>query len=253
MPITREWDAASYDRISGPMERMGREVLDRLPLNGDETVIDAGCGSGRITAALLDRLPRGRVIAVDASAAMIAAAQRRLAGRERIAFVTADLVGLRLPGPPADAILSTATLHWIPDHAGLARSLHGLLRPGGRLVAQCGGHGNIEAVHAAAAAAGAREPYAPHFAGWAGAWNFRRPEGMRADLEAAGFAVARCDLTPSPVTPEDPQEWFRTIVLGSHLERLPPDLREPFVAEVVGRMGRPVVVDYVRLNVIASA
>src|ERR1700682_921111 len=77
MPV-REWDGRSYDRISGPMEALGLAVLARLELRGDEVVLDAGCGSGRITQALIDRLPRGRVIAADASSSMVDAARERL-------------------------------------------------------------------------------------------------------------------------------------------------------------------------------
>src|SRR5690242_2112827 len=146
MPPVRAWDGQSYDRISGPMEMLGREVLERLPLQGDETVLDAGCGSGRITQALLQRLPQGRVIAVDASASMIAAAAERLqpdgATDPRLELRLADLLELELD-EPVDAVLSTATFHWIGDHARLFGRLHDLLRQGGRLVAQCGGKGNI--------------------------------------------------------------------------------------------------------------
>src|SRR4051794_2862296 len=107
----REWDGRSYDRVSGPMAEMAGPVLDRLPLEGGETVIDAGCGSGRVTEALLERLPHGRVIAVDASQDMLDAARERLAD-DRVRFVRSDLVELDL-GEQADAILSTATFHWI--------------------------------------------------------------------------------------------------------------------------------------------
>src|SRR5271167_1690890 len=144
MPTVRQWDGASYDCISGPMEALGREVLSRLELRGDETVLDAGCGSGRVTEALLERLPRGRVIAIDVSASMLAAARERLGrGSAGLEIRQADLLELELDAP-VDVILSTATFHWIADHEALFRRLHGALRPGGRLVAQCGGEGNID-------------------------------------------------------------------------------------------------------------
>ncbi len=63
----REWDAETYDAVSDPQFNWGMEVLDRLELRGDEAVLDAGCGSGRVTAELARRLPRGRLIAVDGS------------------------------------------------------------------------------------------------------------------------------------------------------------------------------------------
>src|SRR3954451_13007701 len=148
MPGTRSWDGAEYDRLSTPMERLGREVLDRLELRGDETVLDAGCGSGRLTELLVERVPDGRVIGIDASASMIDAARERLGPGADVRV--ADLVGLDLGGETVDVVFSTATFHWIADHDALFASLRGVLRPGGRLVAQCGGAGNIASIHAAA-------------------------------------------------------------------------------------------------------
>ncbi len=141
--MSRDWDAATYHRISEPQVTWGRRVLDRLPLRGDETVLDAGCGTGRLTAELLERLPRGRVLALDNSPAMLAAAREYLAPRfgDRVSFVLADLQELAdRPLPePVDAIFSTAAFHWVLDHPRLFRGLYRALRPGGRLVAQCGG------------------------------------------------------------------------------------------------------------------
>lgn len=251
MTIARDWNGADYDRLSTPMEAMGLAVLDRLTLSGDETVIDAGCGSGRVTQALLDRLPRGRVIGVDGSPSMIAAAERRLGDDPRVALLVADLTELDVP--PADAILSTATFHWIGDHALLFSRLRAALRPGGRLVAQCGGEGNIAAVHAAARAVGAQEPYAPYLAAWAGPWRFAAPDDTERLLRAAGFAEARAWLEDRPVTPEDPQAYLREINLGAHLEQLPDDLREGFVTAVRERLDPPGTIGYVRLNIDARA
>jgi trans-aconitate 2-methyltransferase len=250
MTTTRGWDGSSYDRLSAPMETLGREVLARLELRGDETVLDAGCGSGRVTEALVERLPRGRVIGVDGSLSMIEAARERLG--DRVDLRVADLVGLDL-GDRVDAILSTATFHWIADHDALFRSLRANLRDGGRLVAQCGGRGNIAKVHAAAAAAARDERFAECFEGWRGPWNFAGPEETEARLRAAGFADATCWLQQRPVTPAEPRDFLRTVNLGAHLERLPENLRWPFVDAVLERLGEPVTIDYVRLNIDAEA
>jgi trans-aconitate 2-methyltransferase len=249
----RDWDGRSYDRISAPMERMGLEVLDRLPLRGDETVLDAGCGSGRVTEALLQRLPRGHVIGVDGAPSMIEAARARLGARDDLELHVQDLTHLDLGGRTVDAVLSTATFHWIPDHPALFARLHAALKPGGRLVAQCGGAGNVAAVRAATEEAGAEPPFAPHLAGWPGPWNFATPEETEARLQDAGFAAARCWLYDRPVTPDEPAEYLRTIMLGSRLERLPEPLRGPFVAAVLARLDAPPVVAYVRLNIDATA
>src|SRR3954452_8014305 len=137
MPGTRSWDGAEYDRLSTPMERLGREVLDRLELRGDETVLDAGCGSGRLTELLIERVPDGRVVGVDASASMIDAARERLGADADLRV--ADLVGLDLGGATVDVVFSTATFHWIAVHDALFASLRQAPRPRGRLVAPCGG------------------------------------------------------------------------------------------------------------------
>src|SRR3954452_3077540 len=152
--MPRDWNATSYEQVSGPLEAMGRDVLDRLELRGVERVLDADCGTGRVTAALVERLPRGRVLAVDGSPAMVEQARERL-GDDAEVFV-ADLLELEL-GAPVDAILSTATFHWIPDHDRLFARLRDALVPGGRLVAQCGRAPDVAAsAEAARRAAGGR-------------------------------------------------------------------------------------------------
>ena len=139
---SRDWDAASYDRVSDPQLAWALEQLDRLDLQGDEVVLDAGCGSGRVTALLADRVPRGKVFAVDVAPSMVAHARSALGDRATV--LCQDLVELDLP-EPVDAAFSNATFHWVHDHERLFAGLHRALNPGGRLVAQCGGIGNIDA------------------------------------------------------------------------------------------------------------
>jgi trans-aconitate 2-methyltransferase len=239
----RDWDAATYDLVANPMTAWGTAVLDRLPLRGDEHVMDAGCGSGRVTELLAERLPRGSVVAVDGSLAMIDQARARL-GRfgERIEYVVADL-GLPIPvAGPVDAILSTATFHWVPDHDALFRNLAAVLRAGGRFTAQCGGVGNIASIQRVLATIGD---------GWLGPVHFETPEATTNRLAAAGFVDIRCWLTEEPTSfePGEPFEaYLRTVVLGAHLERLAPSERDPFVREVASRLGEATI-DYVRLNI----
>jgi trans-aconitate 2-methyltransferase len=254
MPGTRTWDGSSYDRISGPMEALGLAVLARLELTGDEAVLDAGCGSGRITQALIERLPDGHVVAVDASESMVQAARERLPGAEvrQVDLLELELASLGL-SEPLDAILSTATFHWILDHELLFRRLHGVLRAGARLVAQCGGRGNIDVLRGHAHDVLAREPYAAHFANFRQPWNYAGPEKTRQRLLDAGFAEAECWLEPAPKEPGQPREFLSTIVLGPHYQHLPERLREPFMDDVLAELGEPVVVDYVRLNIDATA
>jgi trans-aconitate 2-methyltransferase len=249
MPV-RDWDGTSYDRISTTMEAFGLDVLERLELSGGETVLDAGCGSGRVTQALIERLPRGHVVGLDESASMIDAARERLGPDADLRV--GDLLELDLE-EPVDAVFSTATFHWIADHDKLFARIHAALRPGGSLVAQCGGEGNIDILRGQARAVLAREPYARHFTDWRAPWNYAGPEQTRERLLAAGFSGARCWLTPAPRQPSEPREFLSTIVLGPHVQHLPQELREPFMDEVLALLGEPVTVDYVRLNIDAVA
>ncbi len=242
----RAWDAESYDRVGGPMTDMARAVLDRLHLRGDEMVLDAGCGTGRVSALLLERLPHGRVIAVDADPEMVRVARSNLG--DRVAVHQADLAHLDL-GEPVDAVLSTATFHWVLDHAALFRSLHRALRPGGRLVAQCGGEGNIAALRAAGDAVAADATFRGHFDGWTAPWYYAGPDETAERLAAAGFEDVRVWLEPWPVTPDDPAEYVATVTMGAQVQRLPDALRDPYVQAVLDRVPEPFTVDYVRLNI----
>jgi trans-aconitate 2-methyltransferase len=252
----QQWDGTSYDRISNVQQEWAQAIIDRLELRGDETVIDAGCGSGRVTEMLLEELPQGRVIALDASPSMVSAAQERLLASDRYAgrvqVEQMDLLDLELP-EPVDALFSSATFHWIADHDRLFARVHDALRPGGRFVAQCGGEGNIVGLRSRVMPIMQREPYAAHFAGWEPPWNYAGAEVSEERLRRAGFARARCWLSDAPAVPNEPREFLQTIVLGPHNQRLPAELRETFMDEAMEALDEPVTIDYVRLNIDASA
>jgi trans-aconitate 2-methyltransferase len=246
----REWDAETYDQVSDPQFSWGMEVLERLELRGDEAAIDAGCGSGRVTAELLERLPGGSVLAVDGSEAMVAKARERLG--ERASYLVADLAQLEIAAT-VDLVFSTATFHWILDHDALFARLRAALKRGGRLVAQCGGEGNVARHAEAIAAVVARPEFAPHFSGASGMWNFAGAEETENRLRDAGFAEARCWLQPKPVQPPDPLAFTSTVTLGPLLAQLPEDLRRPFAEAILAESEQPLVLDYVRLNIEAVA
>ena len=240
-----DWNASTYDRVADPQTRWGGEVLERLPLRGDETVLDAGCGTGRVTELLLARLPRGRVVALDSSAAMLSEARGRLARfGDQVTYVEADL-GRPLPlSQPVDAVLSTATFHWVPDHDALLANLAAVLRPGGWLVAQCGGAGNIATLLETALAV---------HPGFQREHRYETAEATKARLETTGFVEVQTWLSDEPTRfdPGEPFEAFlETVCLRTFIAELPPDERKPFVKAVAARMPGPVL-DYIRLNIVA--
>jgi trans-aconitate 2-methyltransferase len=247
---SRDWDAATYDRVSDPQLAWALEQLERLRLEGEEVVLDAGCGSGRVTALLADRVPRGRVYAVDVAPSMVEHAREALG--ERATVLCQDLADLDLP-EPVDAVFSNATFHWIPDHDRLFAGLHRTIKPGGRLVAQCGGIGNIDAFRLAADSVAAEEPFDQFFVGWRRPWNYATPEETEARLTEAGFSEVECWLEPKSVEPADPRAFVTTVCLVRHLDPLPEGLRGPFIDRVLARSGQPLVLEYVRLNMTARA
>jgi trans-aconitate 2-methyltransferase len=247
---SRDWDAAAYHRVSDPQFGWAIEQLERLPLAGDEVVLDAGCGTGRVTAELATRVPRGRVYAIDVAPSMAEHARATLGDRATV--FCQDLVQLELP-EPVDASFSNATFHWIHDHDALFAALHRTLKPGGRLVAQCGGQGNIDAFRTIADEVAGEDPFAAHFAGWRRPWNYATAEDTEERLRSAGFKNISCWLQPKRVSPEDPRAFIQTVCLVRHLDPLPDELRDEFVDRVLARAGKPLVLDYVRLNMAGSA
>ena len=255
-PLSREWDAASYNRVAGPQTAWGQRVLDRLAVRGDERTIDAGCGTGRVTGELLARLPRGRLIAIDRSWNMLLTARANLRPDygNRVAFVQVELP--RLPMVRwADLIFSTATFHWVRDHDSLFASAHDALRPGGRLVAQCGGGPNLARAHALARAVMHTEPFAAYFRDWQGIWEFATPDRTAERLRSAGFVDVEASLESTPTTLADEasyREFVTTVIYNRHLARLPAGrLRGQFIDEITRRAAAadpPFTLDYWRLN-----
>jgi trans-aconitate 2-methyltransferase len=244
----REWDATSYDTLPLPHERWGRRLLATLALRGDERVADVGAGTGRDTEALLERLPRGHVVAIDGSVAMLARLRDRLGtiGPDRLTVLHADLREPLVLPEPVDVAFSVATLHWLPDHEAVFRSLAAILRPGGVLRAEWGGAGNLASINAALVELGLTSVD--------DALQFANEEQTAARLAAAGFVDVQVELVPDParLQPGAQLEAFLgTVVLGAVLDPLPEDQRPQVVRDVAARLARPEV-DYVRLRAAAQ-
>jgi trans-aconitate methyltransferase len=252
----REWNASVYHRVSAPQFTWGQAVLDRLPLRGDELVLDLGCGTGRLTALLLERIPDGRAIGIDLSANMLATARREMPAelRPRIGFVHADVSALPVAGR-ADAIFSTATFHWVHDHARLFRGLFRALKPGGRVVAQCGGGPNIKRHHDRASALMQRPEYAPFYARWRDPWEYAGAEATRERLGAAGFVDVMARVIPAPtVFPDRPSfvEFVTNVIFRQHLAPLPDEARKRAFVDALADQSAadpvPFEIDYWRLD-----
>ena len=254
--MAHEWNATEYEELSAPQTRWGAVVLERLGARGDEAALDAGCGTGRVTELLLERLPEGSVLAVDASEAMVEAARRRFAEEPRVRVERQDLLSLEV-AEPVDLVLSTATFHWIKDHERLFGRLAKALRPGGRLVAQCGGEANISRASRATREVMQEERFRRYLEGWADDKNYADAETTRARLEAAGFEEVETWLHDEHTrfgSVEELTRFLGTVVLGGYMERLPEEEREPFATAVAKRIAtveNPPVLDYVRLNMTA--
>jgi trans-aconitate 2-methyltransferase len=259
--LTLEWDAAEYEALSAPQTGWGANLLElfleRQTLRGNEVAIDAGCGTGRVTELLLRHIPAGAVLAVDGSKAMVEAATRRFAGDPRVRVERSNLLRLEVERP-VDLIFSTATFHWIKDHERLFDRLAQALKPGGRLVAQCGGVGNISRATSATEELMGEERFQERFEGWEDTKEYADAETTRVRLENAGFEDVETWLHEEPTRFDSVDKltrFLKTVVLGQHLQRLPEEDREPFAAAVATKISAvedPPVLDYIRLNILAT-
>jgi trans-aconitate 2-methyltransferase len=255
----REWNSSEYHRLSQPQVSWGKKVLSRLRLRGDEVLLDAGCGTGRLTADLLHALPRGRVVALDVSQNMSRSALGYLQPQfgERVQVVTADL--LALPFAAAfDGIVSTAAFHWVLDHERLFRGLFQSLRPGGWLEAQCGGGQNIARLTGRMAALAESAEFAAFLASYPSPWLYQDVEGAAATLKGAGFIEIQTNLEAAPTVLEGRRhyiEFVTTVIVRTYLERLPDaKLREQYVSGLADQAAQddpPFLLDYWRLNLSA--
>jgi trans-aconitate 2-methyltransferase len=255
----REWNSSEYHRLSQPQVSWGKKVLARLQLRGDELVLDAGAGTGRLTADLLQALPRGRVIALDVSQNMSRSAHEYLRPRfgNRAQLVTADLVDLPFDGA-FDGIVSTAAFHWVLDHDRLFKELFHALRPGGWLQAQCGGGPNIARLTGRMAKLAETPKFAPYLANVPSPWLYQDAEGAAVTLRRAGFIDIHTNIEAAPTVLDDRKhysEFIKTVIVRTYLDRLPsPSLREQYVAELADQAERdtpPFLLDYWRLNLSA--
>jgi trans-aconitate 2-methyltransferase len=259
--VSREWNSEAYNRLSDPQFGFGRKVVQRLArraFRGDELVLDAGCGTGRVTGELISMFPRGRVVGVDLSENMLHAAKENLSGfGDRVRLVCGNLS--RLPFSAAfDGVFSTATLHWITDHVFLFRSIYLVLNPGGWLLAQCGGAGNLRTVRERARRLQADSRFAQYFEEWTEPWVYEDDATTAAQLQEVGFIDIRTWLEQAPVTLNNAteyREFLATVTLHKQLATIENSrLRDEFLDSLVADAEEQgcFLLDYVRLNIEAN-
>jgi trans-aconitate 2-methyltransferase len=255
---SKEWNAAAYHVVSEPQFAWGLRVLDRLSLSGSERVLDAGCGSGRLTTEIAARVPAGFVAGCDLSDNMVRAAADTLGRLPRRAVVRADLSTLPFRGS-FDVVFSTATFHWIRNHDRLFAELRGALTVPGRLEAQCGGGANLAATHARADALASQPAFRAHFRDWREPWLLASPEETEERLRRAGFVTAHCWLEHAPTTfpnADTYRAFIESVVMRPYLARLAdPRLRAKFLDTLVAQAADDdpaLTLDYWRLNISAT-
>jgi trans-aconitate 2-methyltransferase len=255
-PNSREWNAAEYHRLSAPQFQWGSRVLADLELRGDECVLDAGCGTGKLTRLLLENLPRGRVIGLDLSRNMVFHAQQNMAPDFglRAGFVAADLLALPFNNS-FDGIFSTASFHWVLDHDSLFRGLYAALKPGGWLHAQCGGGSNLRELRHRVRSLSREKEFSEWLGEFREPWFFSDAESAASRMQAAGFENVESGLEQANYAAGSAgefEEYLRTFILHRHLEMLPgEELRNQFVrrlSQAAQQDPSPFVLDYCRLN-----
>lgn len=254
-----DWNAAAYDKVADPMFLWGSENLVKLNLRGNERVLDAGCGSGRLTEVLLQKLPEGTVVALDASPKMLEQARAKLASHgARVEFIAASLEEFTL-ATPVDGVFSNAVFHWVPDHDKMFRALHRALKPEGWLVAEFGGMGNLARALRRAQNLAESAAFRGQFAEFEAGPHFENAADTRRRMEAAGFRVQECALlnrTARFSTGERFASFMENVVLRQPIAQLNAEQRRAYLGELARQTlaaEGEYMLDYVRVQVRATA
>jgi trans-aconitate 2-methyltransferase len=230
------WNARDYAKSSAGQQQWARELIAKLALDGDERLLDIGCGDGKITAEIAAGLARGSVVGVDSSPDMISlAAQAYPAERQaNLRFEQADAAALPFDNE-FDVVFSNAALHWVLDHRPVLRGIHRSLRPGGKILLQMAGRGNAAEVFEAIDCVRATPEWCRYFEGFSFPYGFFAPEEYGGWLAEAGLTAQRVELIPKDMCHPDRaafEGWIRTTWLP-YTQRAPVDKREAFIGQVI--------------------
>jgi len=232
------WDAAEYARNSAAQQGWALELIEKLGLSGEESVLDLGCGDGKISAEIARRVPAGRVLGVDSSEDMIGLSRRSFpaSGYPNLRFQRGDARALEFDAR-FDVVFSNATLHWVRDHGPVLKGAARSLRPGGRILFQMGGRGNGAEIFEVARQMVASGEWGRFFVGFEFPWGFYGPDDYLPWCAAAGLRLRRVELLPRTMLQkgvEGLSGWIRTTWMP-YTERVPEDRREAFIQEASAR------------------
>jgi trans-aconitate 2-methyltransferase len=250
------WDAETYDAVSSIQEAWGRKVIEWRSWQGNETVMDAGCGTGRLTKVLAQKVPAGMNYAVDIDRNMIEVAARNLKDAGNVKFLESDISTAGLPAK-VDVIFSNAAIHWILDHRKLFENFWQILDDKGEVMIQCGGRGNLEKIISILDEIRQRDEFKPFFAGWKESWYFAKPEDTSRLLQDIGFKNVQAYLMEDSATFANRNSFAlfaKTVVMKPYLARLPDHQKDPFLKSFLDEIEAHHksicwVMDYIRLNI----
>ena len=261
---TYQWNADDYARNSSAQRRWAQELIGKLSLQGNEQLLDLGCGDGKITAHLANQLKTGQVAGIDASSRMIAFAQQQFPPSQypNLSFQPMDATALDL-GQKFDVVFSNAVLHWIEDHIAVLKSVHRHLKPGGKILWQCGGKGTASELLAVIQRLLDAAEWADYFRDFVFPYSFYGIEDYQTWLPTCGFVPERLELIPKDMThqgKEGLKGWLRTTWFP-YTDCLPDGLKEPFLQAIVDAYTRQYPLDaaglthvkMIRLEVAACA
>lgn len=227
-----KWDATDYERHSNAQQEWAWDLIAKLNLQGDERLLDIGCGDGKITAAIADLLPEGQAVGIDNSREMIELAKKRHIG-SNMSFESLDIRDLHWK-EQFNIVFSNAALHWIKQHEAVLKRVYNCMLPDARLLFQMGGHGNANDVVAVLDRL-IRDRWHRYFKKFTFPYGFYRVEEYTRWLEATGFEPRRVELIPKDMRHHGLNAlagWIRTTWLP-YLECLPSAHREEFIDAVV--------------------
>lgn len=257
------WDANTYDSISNVQENWARTLISKRNWNRNEKVLDAGCGTGRVTRILLEYLPNGMIYGIDNDPNMIKKAKDNLVNYSNIVVMQSNLTSINSDTFPIkfDVIFSNAVLHWILNHFKVFNNFYDILNDNGSLLIQCGGFGNLQKTIDVFDSVKNLSEFTQYFSRWKISWNFAKPEDTKNILKRIGYKNIKVYLTDTPVSfksRSDYSIYLKTVVLGPYLKYLPNEqLKEKFIDKILSNIENKFPnlkwkLEYVRLNIFAK-